>query len=122
MDFLLILIGLALLFFGGEALLRGCVALAERFNLSTLLVSMVIVGFGTSAPELIVSVTSALEGAPNLALGNIVGSNIANVLLILGVAAVLAPIACGRPEIKRDAMAVLLASLALVALAQYGVI
>ena len=111
MNFLLILIGLALLFFGGEALLRGCVALAERFNLSTLLVSMVIVGFGTSAPELIVSVTSALEGAPNLALGNIVGSNIANVLLILGVAAVLAPIAYGRPEIRRDAMAVLLASL-----------
>ena len=122
MDILLLLIGLVLLFLGGEALLRGSVALAEKFNLSTLLVSMVIVGFGTSAPELIVSVTSALKGAPNLALGNIVGSNIANVLLILGVAAILAPIACSRPEIKRDALAVLLASLVLLALAQYGVI
>ncbi len=122
MDVLQILIGLALLVAGGEALLRGSVAIAEKLGLSTLLVSMVIVGFGTSAPELMVSVTSTLKGAPNIALGNVVGSNIANVLLILGLSAVLAPIACTRPEIRRDALAVLLASLVLVALAVHGVI
>jgi cation:H+ antiporter len=120
MDLVLILVGVGLLFLGGEGLVRGSVAMAERLNLSTLLVSMVIVGFGTSAPELVVSITAALSGAPNIALGNVVGSNIANILLILGVAAVIAPIACGRREITRDALAVLLASLVLVGLALHG--
>ncbi len=122
MDGLLILLGLGLLFVGGEGLLRGSVAIAEKLGVSTLLVSMVIVGFGTSAPELVVSTTAALKGAPNIALGNIVGSNIANVLLILGFSAVIAPVACTRREITRDALAVLVASLALVILALNGVI
>jgi len=78
MDSLSILAGLVLLFLGGEGLVRGSVAIAARMGLSTLLVSMVVVGFGTSAPELIVSTTAALEGLPNIALGNVVGSNLAN--------------------------------------------
>lgn len=122
MDILLICIGLLLLVAGGEGLLRGSVALAGKLGLSTLLVSMVIVGFGTSAPELMVSVSAALKGEPNIALGNVVGSNIANVLLILGLSALFMPIACARPEIKRDALAVLLASLILVGLSLNGAI
>lgn len=122
MEFLLIVVGLVCLFLGGEAILRGSVAIAQKLNLSTLLVSLVIVGFGTSLPELMVSVTAALGGAPNIALGNVVGSNIANVLLILGIAAMLAPVACGRPEMRRDMLMVLLASIVLVALSQNGAI
>lgn len=122
MDILLICIGLLLLVAGGEGLLRGSVAIAGKFGLSTLLVSMVIVGFGTSAPELMVSVSAALKGEPNIALGNVVGSNIANVLLILGLSALFMPIACARPEIRRDALAVLLASLILVGLSVSGAI
>ena len=114
--------GLALLFAGGEALLRGSVAIANKMGLSTLLVSMVVVGFGTSAPELLVSLSSAFKGAPNIALGNVVGSNIANVLLILGLSALFAPIACTRFEIRRDSLAVVLASIVLVALSLYGAI
>lgn len=122
MDYAYVAAGLALLLLGGEGLVRGSVAVAERLNLSTLLVSMVIVGFGTSAPELMVSTAEALKGAPNIALGNVVGSNIANILLILGMSAVIAPLACTRPEIMRDALAVLVASFALVGLAQHGMI
>jgi len=122
MDIFLLIVGLVLLFLGGEAILRGSIAIAHRLKLSTLLVSMVIVGFGTSLPELMVSVTAALGGVPNIALGNVVGSNIANVLLILGLAAILAPVSTGGREIKRDALAVLIASIALVVLSFNGVI
>ncbi len=115
-----ILAGFGLLVLGGEGLVRGSVAIAHRLRLSTLLVSMVIVGFGTSTPELMVSATAAVKGFPNIALGNVVGSNIANVLLILGLAAMLAPIPCSRPEITRDALAVLVASIALLGLALHG--
>lgn len=120
MDVILIMAGVGLLFVGGEGLVRGSVAVAERLNLSTLLVSMVIIGFGTSAPELVVSTTAALMDAPAIALGNVVGSNIANILLILGLAAVIAPIACKQREIFRDALAVLVASLVLVGLTLHG--
>lgn len=120
MELVLIGGGLALLFVGGEALLRGSVAIANKVGLSTLFVSMVVVGFGTSAPELLVSLSSAFKDAPNIALGNVVGSNIANVLLILGLSAVFAPIACSRFEIRRDSLAVVIASIVLVALALHG--
>ena len=122
MDILLILIGLSLLVTGGEALLRGSVVIAGKLGLSTLLVSMVIVGFGTSAPELMVSVASTLKGAPNIALGNVVGSNIANVLLILGLSAILTPIAYTKKEVRRDALVVLLASFILIVVSLSGVI
>ena len=79
-----IVIGLVLLFAGGEGLLRGTVSIAGRLGISTLLVSTVIIGFGTSMPELIVSLQAVLAGTPDIALGNVVGSNIANILLILG--------------------------------------
>lgn len=95
MTVVLLIGGLALLLVGGEALVRGAVALGLRFRLSPLLVGMVIAGFGTSMPELVVSVRATLEGAPGIAVGNVIGSNISNILLILAVAALVKPI--GRP-------------------------
>lgn len=91
-DLFLVAVGFVLLFLGGEGLVRGSVAVAERLGVSKLLIGLVIVGFGTSTPELLVSVNAALNGSPEIALGNVVGSNIANVLLIVGVAAVIRPI------------------------------
>lgn len=111
-----IIAGLAMLFFGGEWLVKGSVGVAVRFGVSTLLVSLVIIGFGTSAPELVVSVQAALNGSPEISLGNVVGSNIANILLILGVAAVIYPVASGSLEIRRNALIVIAASLFLCAL------
>lgn len=94
--------GLTLLFLGGESLVRGSVSIAERLNISKLVVGIVIVGFGTSAPELLVSVQAALAGSPDIAIGNIVGSNIANVLLIVGLAALVMPIAVSDRSIRRE--------------------
>lgn len=122
MDILLILAGLALLFAGGEFILKGSVSIAHRLHISTFLVGVVIVGFGTSLPELTVSVAAGLRGETEIAIGNIVGSNIANILFILGLCCVFVPIACPRPEIKRDAIAVLVSSLLVVLLALYGAI
>lgn len=116
-DILQIVGGLILLFVGGEALVRGSVAIAERFGISKLLIGLTIVGFGTSAPELLVSVDAALSGAPEIAIGNVVGSNVANVLLILGIAAIVVPIVGWRRTAVRDAMVA-----ALVALAMYGLV
>ena len=73
-----------LLFLGGEALVRGAVSLASRLGVSKLVISLTVVALGTSAPELVVAMQAALEGSPGVAVGNVVGSNIANVLLILG--------------------------------------
>jgi cation:H+ antiporter len=94
--------GLALLIGGGELLVRGAVRIAEHMRLSPLLIGITIVSLGTSAPELATSVQAALAGAPGIAIGNIVGSNLANLLLILGVAALLAPIAVERGPLWRD--------------------
>lgn len=122
MDILFIIAGLVLLFFGGEGLVRGSVGLAERLRISALLVSLIVVGFGTSAPELIVSIKAALSGSPDLALGNVVGSNIANTFLIVGLAAALKPIASGGFGIRRDALAVIAASLILVGFSYFDYI
>lgn len=116
MDIVFIIAGLVLLFAGGEALIRGSVAVSEKLGISPILIGVVIVGFGTSTPELLVSVQASLAGSPAIALGNVVGSNIANVLLILAVAALITPIACADVAIKRDAVTVVAAS-ALVLLA-----
>lgn len=121
-DMLLIAAGLVLLFVGGEGLVRGSVALAERMGVSKLLIGLLIVGFGTSAPELLVSVKAALSGAPEIALGNVIGSNIANVLLIIGVSAVLLPIAGWQRSARREITVATLVSLAALGLVQGAVI
>lgn len=99
--------GLALLVAGGELLVRGSVRFAERIGLSPLLIGLTLVGFGTSTPELVTSVQAALAGSPGIAMGNIVGSNIANILLILGISAVISPIVVGSVALKRDGALVL---------------
>jgi cation:H+ antiporter len=85
-DFVFILLGLVGLYFGAEWLVKGSSRLAQTFGISTLVIGLTVVAFGTSMPELLVSLTAALDGTPELAVGNVVGSNIANIGLILGVA------------------------------------
>lgn len=104
-DTIFILAGLVLLYFGGEGLIRGSVSLAARLGVSTFLIGAVVVGFGTSTPELLVSLQAALGGSPDIALGNVVGSNIANILLILGISALLSPVVCTGQGVRRDALA-----------------
>ncbi len=90
-----LLVGLLLLIVGGEALLRGAVALGKHLGFSPFVIGMVIVGFGTSVPELVVSLEATLRGASSMAVGNVIGSNISNILLILPIAALIRPI--GKP-------------------------
>lgn len=113
MTILLLIGGLVLLVVGGELLVRGAVAIAGKLGVSPLMIGLTIVGMGTSMPELAASVQAALAGSPGIALGNIVGSNIANSMLILGVAALLAPIAVARGTLWRDGGVGVLAAVAL---------
>ncbi len=100
-----LLSGLLLLWLGGEGFVRGSVAVAMRLNVSQLMIGLTLVGFGTSLPELITSVTAALAGTPGLAVGNIVGSNIANILLVLAVAALIKPVSSRSEAFYRDTSA-----------------
>jgi cation:H+ antiporter len=108
-SFLLLVFGILLLAAGGEVLIRGALAAASRFQVSPLLSGLFIVGFGTSTPELVVSVDAAISHQPEIAIGNVVGSNIANILLILGICALINPLAVKPSILKRDAISVLLA-------------
>ncbi len=119
MIFLGLLAGFVLLLAGGESLVRGAAALALRFGLSNLVVGIIIVGFGTSVPELVASIQAAIAGAPGIAMGNVVGSNIANILLILGAGAVIYPIICSKAAVYRDGF-VMVASSALLGVACYS--
>jgi len=95
-------LGLAGLFFGGDWLVRGASGIARRLRVPPLVIGLTIVGFGTSAPEMLVSVQAALAGAGGIAIGNVLGSNIANILLILGLAALLGPIAAPFARLRAD--------------------
>lgn len=99
--------GLVLLVIGAELLVRGSVRLAERLGVSALLIGLTVVGFGTSTPELVTSVQAALIGSPGIAVGNIVGSNIFNILVILGLAAMIQPLAVASTALKRDGVLVI---------------
>ncbi|KWV94643.1 calcium/sodium antiporter [Erythrobacter sp. AP23] len=112
--------GLIALLVGGELLVRGAVGLAERAGVTPLVIGLVIVGFGTSMPELVTSVEAALAGSPAIAWGNIVGSNLANTLLILGAVALMAPIAIRQGAALRDTGVALLATVMLVSIAVAG--
>lgn len=120
MDLVNIGLGIVLLIFGGSAIVRGAVTLAGRLGLSTLFLGLVVVGMGTSAPELAVSVDAVFGGQTGIAVGNIVGSNITNVLLILGLGAVLSPIAAEKNVVLRDGLMVLIASAMLTMLGNMG--
>jgi cation:H+ antiporter len=110
-------IGLALLTIGGEALIRGALASAQRLGVSPLLSGLVIVGFGTSAPELVVSVNAAVDGQSDIAIGNVLGSNIGNILLILGLCALITPLTVRPLALQRDAITVVAASILFLILA-----
>lgn len=111
LNLLLLVIGILMLAVGGEVLVRGALAAAFRLGISPLLSGLVIVGFGTSAPELVVSVDAAISERPDIAVGNVVGSNIANILLILGVCALITPLAATPLALRRDAVTVVAATL-----------
>jgi len=115
-----LLAGIVLLFLGGESLIRGAVAGAKRMGVSPLLTGLVVVGFGTSAPELVVSVDAAIREQPDIAVGNIVGSNIGNILLILGLCAVICPMNVHPLALRRDGVVVGAASLLFIVLAWSG--
>lgn len=110
------------LLLGGELLVQGASGVARRLGLSALIVGVVIVGFGTSTPELVTSVQAALAGAPGIAVGNIVGSNIANILLILGVAAALCPFVTSAKSVLRDGSIVIATAVAFAVAAWTGMI
>lgn len=104
MIYLQLLAGLVLLFGGAEFLVRGAVAVATKMGLSAMLIGMTVVGFGTSTPEFVVSLNAAFDGSPGIAMGNVVGSNIANIWLILGAAALVAPVMVNTRAVIRDAV------------------
>ncbi len=120
MDYLLLVGGLVGLFLGGEFLVRGSVGLARRMAISPLLIGLTVVGFGTSTPELLVSLDAALRGVPDIALGNVIGSNIANILLIVGLSALVWPIAVSGTTLRRDTGVMVLGALALVPIFAFG--
>jgi cation:H+ antiporter len=120
MSILMILLGFGALLLGGEYLVRGAVAIARRFDVSPMVIGLTLVGFGTSMPELLTSLQAAFAGSPGIAIGNVVGSNIANILLILGVAAVIAPVAVSQGSFRRDAAIVALATGLCIVLALSG--
>ncbi|MEX6634624.1 calcium/sodium antiporter [Hyphococcus lacteus] len=115
----LVVLGLVILLVAGDLLVRGAVGLATALKIPALLVSLTIVAFGTSAPELFVSVQAVLTGNDGIALGNIIGSNIANVMLVLGLPALIYPITTHVIGLRRHAIFMLLATVALLAIA-YG--
>ncbi|MBR6021074.1 MAG: calcium/sodium antiporter [Kiritimatiellae bacterium] len=110
-----LLAGIALLFFGGDWLVDGSVALARRFRVSPLVIGLTIVGFGTSAPELLVSLAAAVKHTPDIALGNVIGSNIANIGLVLALSALLCPVSFAQRGLFAHWLTMLAASLVLAA-------
>jgi cation:H+ antiporter len=120
MSYLFLVGGFVLLLTGGEALVKGAVGVARRFEVSPLLIGLTLVGFGTSTPELITSVEAALRGSPGIAVGNIVGSNIFNILFILGLAAVVQPLRAHPDAFVRDGTVLALSAVACVTVAAVG--
>jgi cation:H+ antiporter len=115
-----LLAGFVLLVLGGEALVRGAVATAAQLGLSPLFIGIVLVGFGTSTPELVTSLQAAFAESPGIAVGNVVGSNTANILLILGIGAVILPVACDPKAFYRDGMVLSFSALALTVVVLFG--
>ena len=113
MDFLWLIIGLALILIGANALTDGAASIAKRFHISPLVIGLTIVAFGTSAPELTVSVVSALKGSAGLAIGNVIGSNIFNCLMIVGCTAAIVPIQISKGTLSKEIPLCLLAAIVL---------
>ncbi len=116
LSFIMLVVGFALLVWGADKFVAGASALARRLGVSPLLVGLTIVAFGTSAPELAVSLTAALQGANEIAVGNVVGSNIFNLLVVAGLSAVVCPLVMDRTLLRRDWPLSLLAAVILCAM------
>jgi cation:H+ antiporter len=114
--------GFIVLLAGGDLLVRGSVSLARRLAVSPLLIGLTVVAAGTSAPELVVSLDAALKGSPALAIGNVVGSNVANILLVLGLAALLRPVTCDVPTANLDNIVMMVSSVVFAAFCLGGAI
>ncbi|MFT6921850.1 MAG: cation:H+ antiporter [Crocinitomicaceae bacterium] len=120
MDYVFLLLGLVVLIFGGEFLVKGAVGFSTAMKISPLIVGMTIVAFGTSAPELLVSLTSALDGNPGIAVGNVMGSNIANIALVLGITVLIFPIIADKHTKRIDLPVMIFATLLFVYFIQDG--
>lgn len=117
MDVVLIVFGVAMVLYGADRLTEGASSLARRLNVPEIIIGLTVVAAGTSAPELFVSVVSALKDTPDLAVGNVVGSNTMNSMLIVGCAAIAAPLSISRSTVKKDIPFAFVASLLLVVIA-----
>ncbi|MEC9018736.1 MAG: calcium/sodium antiporter [Nitrospinota bacterium] len=117
LDSLKILLGLILLYYGGDFLVTGSVRLSRFFKLSTFVIGATVIAFGTSAPELAVAILAALDAAPELAMGNVIGSNIANIGLVLGLTALIAPLVISPKRLKHEYPPLFLATLIILLLA-----
>ena len=113
MDILLLVGGLLLILIGANGLTDGAASVAKRFRIPSIVIGLTIVAFGTSAPELAVSVSSALKGSADIAIGNVVGSNIFNTLMIVGCTALFAPIVITRNTLRKEIPLCILSSIAL---------
>lgn len=102
MSLFFLILGLATLIFGGEFLVKGATGVARKFGLSPLVIGLTVVAFGTSAPELIISVKAAFQNNPEIAIGNVIGSNVANIALVLGLTTIIFPIVVDRNSIRYD--------------------
>ncbi len=117
LDFLLVAVGLTMLYYGGDYLVTGSIRVSQCLKISPFIIGATVVGFGTSSPELAVSVFASFKGAPELAMGNVIGSNIANVGLVLGLTAFLIPLTIGPARLKSEAPAFLIATFLILAFA-----
>ena len=122
MVYLMLAVGLFLLVYGGNMLVDGSVQVAKKLGLSSLVIGLVLVGFGTSTPELLASLISVMRGVNGIAVGNVIGSNIANILLVLGLAALVHPVKVDVKDFKRDGLVLMIASILVVAAAYLGVV
>lgn len=120
MDFLIATLGLVILLLAGDSLVRGAVNASLRLGVPALLVSLTVVAFGTSAPELLIAIRAVQDNAPGIALGNVVGSNTANILLVLGIPAIISGLRTSECETRKSYIVMLLASVVFIAMAFSG--
>jgi cation:H+ antiporter len=120
MAYVHLIAGLVLLLVGGDVFVRGAVGVARRFKVSPLLIGLTLVGFGTSLPELFASLEAARIGSPGIAVGNVVGSNIANILLILGLSALITPLGVASASLRRDGPVLIGTNILMIGICLFG--
>ena len=122
MSLIILLVGVIFLVFGANALVDGASVIAKRFNIPNIVIGLTIVAFGTSAPELVVNVISALNGKSAITLGNVIGSNVINILIILGITSIIYPLTVGRNTVRYEIPIALFASILTYILSKNGIL